>query len=57
MIHILFQDHSIGDGPGRTRTGTVADILKASQSDDSKILNGLNFIDPWAGIQRFLFFL
>lgn len=30
----------------------MADILKASQSKDSKILNGLSFPDPWAGIHR-----
>ena len=48
----MCQDHSIGDGPGRTRIGTVADILRASESPDSKILNGLSFTDPWAGIQR-----
>lgn len=30
----------------------MGDILKASQSAGSKILNGLSFKDPWAGIQR-----
>ena len=30
----------------------MVDILKASQSTDSKILNGLSFVNPWAGIQR-----
>ena len=48
----MSKDHSIVDGPERTRVGEVADILKASQSADSKILNGLSFQDPWAGIQR-----
>ena len=48
----MFEDNSIPDGLERTRVGTVADILKASQSEDSKILNGLSFIDPSAGIQR-----
>ena len=51
-MHIAFKDLSIPDGLYRTRVGTVADILKASQSEDSKILNGLSFKDPWAGIQR-----
>ena len=49
---IMFKDLSIPEGPERTRIGTVADILKASQSPDSKILNGLSFQDPWAGIRR-----
>lgn len=48
----MFKDLSIPDGPERTRIGTVADILKASQSADSKILNALSFQDPWAGIRR-----
>ena len=48
----MFKDHSIADGSIRTRLGKVSDILTASQSPDSKILNGLSFQDPWAGIQR-----
>ena len=48
----IFQDHTFPDGPERTRVGSVADILNASQSADSKILNGLSFKDPFAGIQR-----
>ena len=51
-MDITFKDLSIPDGPKRTRIGTVADILKASQSPDSKILNGLSFKNPFAGIQR-----
>ena len=30
----------------------MADIIRASQSDDLKILNGLSFPDPWAGMRR-----
>ena len=30
----------------------MADILEASRSEGSKILNGLNFKNPFAGIQR-----
>lgn len=48
----MFEDHSIKNGAERTRVGTVADILEASQSPDGKILNGLSFQDPWAGIHR-----
>lgn len=48
----MVKDHSILDGSERTRTGRVADILEASQSPDSKILNGLSFKNPLAGIER-----
>ena len=48
----MLKDLSVPDGPERTCIGTVSDILKASQSANSKILNGLCFKDPYAGIQR-----
>ena len=48
----MLKDHTIPDGSERTRIGSVADILMASKSKDSKILNGLCFKDPFAGIQR-----
>ena len=51
-IFVTLKDHTFPDGPERTRVGSVADILNASQSADSKILNGLSFKDPFAGIQR-----
>ena len=50
-MHITLKDLSIPDGPERTRLGTVSDILQASRSANSKILNGLSFKNPWAGIQ------
>ena len=48
----MFKDQSILDSATRTRLGKVSDILTASLSPDSKILNGLSFQDPWAGIHR-----
>ncbi|KAF8174866.1 hypothetical protein BJ912DRAFT_1064510 [Pholiota molesta] len=43
------------DYHGCVRTGRVADILDASRSPDSKILNALEFPDPFAGIERSTF--
>ena len=48
----MAKDLSIQDSHDRCRIGTVADILEASRSQDSKILNGLSFKDPLAAIER-----
>ena len=49
---MMVKDLSITDSHERCRIGTVADLLTASRTPDSKILNGLSFKDPLAGIER-----
>ncbi len=49
----MFKDLSIPDSSKQTHKGTVADILKASQSPNSNIFNGFKFKNPCvSGIQR-----
>lgn len=52
LIYVYKDQSFAAHGAGRVRTGSLADLLEASKSLDSRILNALDIPDPFSGYER-----